>query len=297
MSRGLYHSSGETARNPQSELLKIVGSVVSQAAVLSALLYYFGWARARAVFDYFGLDSATVGYTTADYVLNSVPATFEPIVIALVLVALVPTFHRYFVIPLIQRKTSSRRIGSRLLMAVQSAAYLSYAFIVISIILQLSIGSFLGMGLPSLLVVVSLLLVYVDYYQKKQISTRDKMAYTLMRVRAISLYSLSFVGVFWAFGLYASQAGKQAAIEFSRDLLYQPQVALYSAQRLALNGPGISVEPISQPDSKYRYRYTGLIILAQPPGKYLLIAVGWRKGQGSVFFVPDDTTIRLDVGS
>jgi hypothetical protein len=178
---------------------------------------------------------------------------------------------------------------------------LSYGFISINLILQLPIGSFLGITLPSLLVVVSLLLVYVDHFHRTRrypssaLSSQDEAFQLLMRFRTASLYSLSLVGIFWAFGLYASQAGNQAAIDFSRNLPYQSEVILYSVQRLAINGPGVSAETISQPDSKYRYRYAGLRILAKPPGKYLLLSAGWRKGQDSVFFIPDDATIRVDV--
>jgi hypothetical protein len=281
-------------------MLKVVGSVVSQVAVLTALLYYFGWARAQAAFDYFGLDPATVGYTTADYVLRSVSATFEPIFVGLLLALLLPTLHRSLVVPTLRRKTLWRRIGPRVIIIARVIAFSSYGLICISLIFQLSIGHSLGIALPVLLAAVSLALNYVDYLRQAghlnlTAPPRDNASRGLMTIRTTSLYSLSFVGIFWAFGLYAANVGIQTAVDFSRSLPYQSEVILYSTQRLGISGPGISVDAISQSDSRYRYRYTGLRILTKSPGKYLLLPAGWRKGQDSVFFILDDASIRVDV--
>jgi hypothetical protein len=283
-------------------VLKIVGSTVSQIAFLTALLYYFGWARTQAIFYYFGLDPKFVEYTTADYVLRSIPAIFEPIVISLLLALLLPTLHRYLVAPALRRRALSRRVSLHLAVITRTAAFISYSFIFVNLIFQLSIGRFLGIALPMLLVATSFILIYVDLlyrmgYLHPTAQALDKISHSLTPIRTASLYLLSFVGIFWAFGLYASVAGNQDATNINRSLSDQPEVILYSTHQLAISGPGISVNAIFQSDSKYRYQYTGLRIMTTPPGKYLLIPAEWRKGQDSVFFILDDASVRVEVRS
>ena len=61
--------------------LAAVGAVASQAALLTALLYYVGWSRAHASLEKFGLDPELVGYGTEEYVLRSINAAFPPLVV------------------------------------------------------------------------------------------------------------------------------------------------------------------------------------------------------------------------
>lgn len=67
--------------------LVAIGTFASQVAVLTALLYYFGWARTNAMFRYFGVDSSVTGYSATDYVLRSTSPVFDPALI-LILTAL-----------------------------------------------------------------------------------------------------------------------------------------------------------------------------------------------------------------
>lgn len=52
---------------------------VTQVAVVTAVLFYFGWARARATYAYFGLDVSVLDFSASDYVLRSVSTAFPPI--------------------------------------------------------------------------------------------------------------------------------------------------------------------------------------------------------------------------
>src|SRR5215510_12251894 len=67
--------------------VELAASVVGPVTVLAALLYYFGWVRTAALFDYFGIDQRLLGYTTQDYLARSAGVAFRPTT-ALVLGAL-----------------------------------------------------------------------------------------------------------------------------------------------------------------------------------------------------------------
>jgi hypothetical protein len=53
-----------------NNLLTIVGTIISQAALITGVFYYVGWARTDSLFRYFGVDAALVGLSAPDYVLR-----------------------------------------------------------------------------------------------------------------------------------------------------------------------------------------------------------------------------------
>jgi hypothetical protein len=80
-------------------ILAIVGTIASQTALITGLLYYFGWAREQSTLTYFGLDTSLVDYSTADYVLRSVNVAFTPIVrVALAALVLLGRVSRILII-------------------------------------------------------------------------------------------------------------------------------------------------------------------------------------------------------
>src|SRR5690349_15922216 len=66
----------ETSGITSSALLKVLGAVGGQIALLTALLFYFGWARTTAEARYLGFDASALGLSTSDYVLRSADTLF-----------------------------------------------------------------------------------------------------------------------------------------------------------------------------------------------------------------------------
>jgi len=66
---------------------KALGSIASQTVILTAVLFYFGWARVRATYAYFGVDVSVLNFSVADYVLRSVSTAF-PMLLAIGALAL-----------------------------------------------------------------------------------------------------------------------------------------------------------------------------------------------------------------
>src|SRR5690349_9132346 len=69
-------------------LISWAASVVAPLSVLTAVLFYFGYASSRAQFEYFGVDVDTIGLSTQDYVMRSPQALLTPLLV-LVLVGVV----------------------------------------------------------------------------------------------------------------------------------------------------------------------------------------------------------------
>src|SRR3954470_17500240 len=68
-------------------------SVVAPLSVLTGLLFYFGYASARAQYEYFGIDVDTIDLSTQDYVMRSPQSLLTPLLGYLVLAVAVTTAH------------------------------------------------------------------------------------------------------------------------------------------------------------------------------------------------------------
>src|SRR5215212_966446 len=62
-------------------LISWAASVVAPLSVLTAVLFYFGYASSRARFEYFGVDVDTIGLSTQDYVMRSPQALLTPLLV------------------------------------------------------------------------------------------------------------------------------------------------------------------------------------------------------------------------
>src|SRR5919205_890451 len=61
-------------------LISWAASVVAPLSVLTAVLFYFGYASSRAQYAYFGLDVDTIGLSTQDFVMRSPQPLLTPLV-------------------------------------------------------------------------------------------------------------------------------------------------------------------------------------------------------------------------
>ena len=72
------------ARSSWSRALGVISAIGPPITVATALLFYFGWARADAQATNMGLDVSLFGYGVQDYILISINALFLPLVCLLV---------------------------------------------------------------------------------------------------------------------------------------------------------------------------------------------------------------------
>lgn len=86
-----------------SNIFTIIGAITSQVALITALFYYFGWARTYSLFGYFGVDATLVGYSTPDYVLRSIDVAFPWFICATFAALALFGLHRLVMIPALMR--------------------------------------------------------------------------------------------------------------------------------------------------------------------------------------------------
>ncbi len=291
------------AQRPKADLssaLAIAGTITSQTVLITGLLYYFGWVRAQATARYFGLDTTLVGYSTTGYLLRSVNVTFMPFMrvalVALVLLGL----HRLLVLRALGMPAGSRarRMGRWIVTVTRGVAVALAAVGIIRMLFPDQLGWPSGLALPLLIIVSVALLGYVAHLRSTHLEGLATPPASHPQVQALVLLAIGLLGALWAVSLYADQGGRQAAANIVAELPdRRPAVVIYSAERIALNGTGVEVAEIAQPDSRYRYQYSGIRFLARSTDKYLLLPVGWRRGHDRVFVVPDDDSIRIDIAA
>ncbi len=69
---------------------------------------------------------------------------------------------------------------------------------------------------------------------------------------------------------------------------------MYSIQRLALSGPGVTVQNLGGA-FRYHYRYEGLHLLFTRSGTYYLLPVRWNPQLALTYILDDSDQIRIEL--
>ncbi|MGN2638632.1 hypothetical protein ACTD5D_21155 [Nocardia takedensis] len=290
--------------------LTVGGALVSQAAVLVPVLYYFGAVYARARYGYFGIDSALLGFTVTDYLRQSLNPLFWPVVLAMVALLV-----------LIAVRGIPAALAAR---TRHECRYLRiwHAVTIVAGAGMLAVSPVIRIGgvppwfphnnylLPGSLIIGSVLLGYAttlhssrpDLWRARPaqvplVPRRQPHAdRPTMVVIMIALFTLGLAGAFWTVGQYASEQGHNDA----RGLVDSkfrglPSVVVYSVEGLAVTGTGVDTRELDVPGEKYRFYSGGLRLLHQTPEAYFLIPQQWTPGKERVLILPRGEDIRIDL--
>jgi len=283
---------GEPARpvtRTEATLIGLFGAVASQVALLTALLYYVGWARSHALLGYFGIDPRTVGYSTADYVLRSLTATFIPVIVAALVGLGAFVLHHEVVLPRVRR---GGRAVRRVLLAGLVLAALLAAVVCVRLVAPGLLRAPTGIMVPVGLLIAVGSIAYLDHLRSHSGPGPDPT----VRLRLPVLLGLVLLSVLWALAVYAQGVGEARARRIVTGLPAAPAITVYSATPLAISGLGVEAARIGAEGDRYRHAYTGLRLLVAGNGKTVLLPVGWRRGERA-FVLPDDESVRIDVAA
>jgi hypothetical protein len=273
-----------------SELTRITSSVLvtlaSQVAVLAAVLFYFGWVRAKATYQYFGIDISVLNFSASDYVLHSVDAAF-PMLLALILVGLAAAIAHEKLRP---QLASDPIIAARIIKgATGTGGALILAGLILAVALTDRNGSlFWG---PAVLLAGCSCCAYALTISRRYAGRDGFLPLT-------AIMAMTVVAFLWTVTAYANYIGVQAAETIRSDLATSADVTVYSTTNLSLNGPGLAVSVVQAPQSEYRFRYSGLRMLVSSGGQYFLLPSAWQQGSGAVIVLPTaDAGIRVEFTS
>jgi hypothetical protein len=265
-----------------SRLARILGQFVAPTTLLTALLFYFGWAHVYWFFDYFGVDSSVLGPSTQDYVMRSVDALFIPLIaVATVGLALM---WGYVALPERARLGPTNRWQLIALTAVAIALLLNGLS---ALIVKTPLNG--GLCVAPICVIVGVVsLWYLVLLRRNRIRQSHRSDAAILSEWAV-LFVLVAMSLFWIATDYSVAVGQTRAHQAAAQIPYRPQVILFSEKDLHFDGADVrkticATAPGS--DSAYHFRYDGLVLLIEMGGQYVLIPANWQRGQGTAVVLP-----------
>jgi hypothetical protein len=277
-------------------------SVVAPLSLLTALLFYFGYASSRAQYDYFGIDVDIIGLSTQDYVMRSPAPLLTPLLTFVLLGVAVATLHEWLrrYIQAARKAADGTESGSRpqrrltrLRRLERGLAVAGWGSLLAGVGLLFAYGfleprwAYYPLVTPLVMGVGAGLALYGRRVARLLGDGQPFRPVVLLLALALA------TNVFWATATFAQWSGRGSAMELARHLDRLPGVILDTKERLYLTSPGINekVIPAAEGQAEY-YRYRGLRLLIQGGDRLFLVPGTWS-ASNSTLVVPLDGSVRL----
>ncbi|MFC9995541.1 hypothetical protein [Nocardia sp. NPDC127526] len=264
-----------------SQVAQLIAQFVAPATLLAGLLYYWGYFHARGFCAHIGVDSASLGFNTTDYVMRSADGLFIPVA-TVATIALALTWGRVA----LPRRYREEQPPKWLVLGCAAVG----GVLLLNGLSQLQFETVFnrGLGVAPLCVISGLLLLWTAVRaRRRQLSagspdrppTTTPLEWTLV----VTLIAGSF---FWGATAYSLAVGKGRAIIFENSIPAAPGLTLYSEKELELNSAGVRRTTCVDPNSAYRYRYDGLVLAMSTSHAYVIVPRGWTSAQGTAMVLP-----------
>src|SRR4051812_16495229 len=285
-------------------LISWAASVVAPLSVLTAVLFYFGYASSRAQFEYFGVDVDTIGLSTQDYVMRSPQALLTPLLVLVLIGVVVAIANDVF-----RRRVHAARVASMDgddAVAGQGRARLaeldrSFRRLELAGLCLLAVGALLLFGYALLqdwtpYPLVTPLVMGIGaglalWSGRIRGLIRPEAKPRVGVVLALSLVLVT--DVFWATATVAQWSGRGSARQVALHLDQLPTVIVDTRERLNSVSPTIkeSALPASAAQT-FNYRYRGLHLLIQGRDRLFLVPGVWSPSDFTLM-LPMDGSVRL----
>ncbi|GAB3725871.1 hypothetical protein GCM10027598_44060 [Amycolatopsis oliviviridis] len=267
------------------QTLKLVGAVLANTTLLTALLYFFGLVQTQVLFAYFRVHYTLLAQTPDEIFARGVDGLYLP------LAGTAGTVLGFVIAVRILRLRLSEGAWTRLLrICAPVAAGLGALLVIATVLVALNPEPFRDRpGLPGLGFGAGVLMLLFAWRHWAS-ALRSSL------LELVLGYALVSIGLFWAVSDYSAAVGTRRGYETAAQLPARPAATLYSAESLNLTDGGVLQVKCADPDAAYKYRYTGLKLLLQSGGQYVFVPAGWRAGTGVAFVIPKTEKLRLEFG-
>lgn len=284
---GRTPASGSEARTePDSALSRLARAVVaigSPLALITALMFYFGWVRTQVQARELGYDVAVLQLSTTDYLLKSINVLFPIVVVALLLV-LIGYAAFSTVVERLAKRTDRDRIAD-----------LAYK-IAGALVLAALIAGAIGVAIPSTrfaAIPVSLTIAVACVFARDRLRPLVGRRSWGASGQVLTLVLLSLL-LFWDTERIAGKLGEQFAADIAAYPNQFPEVVIYSQDELNIGAVGVTQEAIGTSDTGYRFRHTGLRLMERAGDNFVLINEAWYDGRGRVIVLKDTQDVRFE---
>jgi hypothetical protein len=274
-----------------SHVLGYVSVIGPPATVVTALVFYFGWARAKAQAEWMGLHVNLFGYTTRDFALLSISALYLPLLLLVALGMLWVWLDR------ILRSRVDRGAAGRLSTTLPRAALVvAAALIGLMVVLLFAERVYSPLYAPYLITVGVLVAAWaVRIRRYAAAGDGGQRPAEQQAVQATLLLVLVALLLFWGTSNFAEARGRGLAEALETNLLWLPRAQVYSQEPLGLDVPGVTTHELGTNEAPL-YRYDGLRLLSVSGERYFFLHEGWSVEEGTVVVLPDDASLRVQYG-
>ncbi len=271
----------------------VVGQVLVPLGAVTGVLYYFGYVRERALYAYFGVPVGSLDLTTTDYVLQSTQAIFTPLASLLVVTLVAVLAHQLVLGRAAARHPTWWRRGV-VVTAVVALVLLGLGVAALARLPPLRpVAGALSLGAGAALLEYAVWMVAADRKVPPPVRASLHQGRFL---RGGVLAAVVLLALFWWTANVANSNGLSTARAIEGSLVVRNEAVVLSTRPLAVSGYGVEVERLPTA-SGFRYRHTGLRVLAHTGDRWILLPVGWRRDNGAVaVLLPEEADgIRVDV--
>jgi hypothetical protein len=274
-----------------SHVLGYVSVIGPPATVVTALVFYFGWARAKAQAEWMGLHVNLFGYTTRDFALLSISALYLPLLLLVALAMLWVWLDRLL------RRRIDRGAAGRWATTLPRAALLGAgALIGLMVVLLFAERVYSPLYAPYLVTAGVLVAAWAVRIRRCAAAVEGpRRPAEQQAVEATLLLVLVALLLFWGTSNFAEARGRGLAEDLEVNLLWLPRAQVYSQEPLGLDVPGVTTHELGT-DEAPLYRYDGLRLLTVSGERYFFLHEGWSVEEGTVVVLPDDASLRVQYG-
>jgi hypothetical protein len=280
-------------------------SIVAPLSVITALLFYFGYASSRAQYEYFGVDVDTIGLSTQDYVMRSPQPLLSPLLAFLLVAVAVAALNE-----LIRRRlgaavtaagdrdravaAGARRRLRRYRGVAAAVVAAGYVVLLAGVALVLGYANLRKWPYYPLVTPMTLALGAALALYGRRIGRLLDTEGPGRRPFVLSLALVLSVSIFWATATFAQWSGRGSAEELALTIDSLPSVILDTTEPLYLTTRNVTEEVLPPSEGQqYRYRYRNLRLLIQGRDRLFLVPGGAWSADHSTVVVPMDGDVRL----
>ncbi|NVC23799.1 hypothetical protein E7Z53_10160 [Kocuria salina] len=274
-----------------SHVLGYVSVIGPPATVVTALVFYFGWARAKAQAEWMGLHVNLFGYTTRDFALLSISALYLPLLLLVALAMLWVGLDRLL------RRRIDRGAAGRWATALPRAALLGAgALIGLMVVLLFAERVYSPLYAPYLVTAGVLVAAWAVRIRRCAAAVEGpRRPAEQQAVEATLLLVLVALLLFWGTSNFAEARGRGLAEDLEVNLPWLPRAQVYSQEPLGLDVLGVTTHELGTAEAPL-YRYDGLRLLTVSGERYFFLHEGWSVEEGTVVMLPDDASLRVQYG-
>ncbi|MFH8609757.1 hypothetical protein ACH4D5_19985 [Streptomyces sp. NPDC018029] len=252
--------------------MELVGAIGSLVTLLTAVLFYFGWASTDAETKALGLRDTVFHFSTSDYLLRSVGALYLP-----------AWFAAGVALGTLGLLRWAAGAPERLARAVR---VLRFAWAV-----PLALVPLYPLN-PWLFDLLLPLTAIAGFALNAYARTRDRRD---LRLWGLTLF-ICVLSLFWAVSTYAAIAGRGRAELTERILLSDfPAVAVFSEKDLMIRGGGSCFRRVTDKGSQYAYEYGGLRLFHVSGDRVFLVPRYWTPEDGTLYVLKEGPGQRVDL--